>query len=198
MAGHTAQSHKRTRKEQKSNADIFHHPVQKIAQLEKLEGFIKGDILEVFGGQGNLTEWYNRHGSVTALTKEETGDSFQYIYNLRADRKKYDWIDIDSYGYPDRFFPVVFEMMKPECGLIFTFPQIGVNCHNGISQQHMSTFYGNPTPTIGDVVGKITDWALREWYLAGLIDVVKIDRIYRIAFYNKRVKATEMCNVRNR
>ena len=198
MVGHSAKSHKVTRKAQKENADKYHHPDEKIAQLEEMRGIIGGEILEVFAGRGNLTEWYSGVGNVTALTKEETGDSFEYIYKLRTDKKKYSWIDIDSYGYPDKFFPVVFEMMKPTCGLVFTFPQIGVNCHNGITQQHMSTFYGNPSPTIGDVVGRITDWALREWYLAKLVDVKKIDRIYRIAFMCDRVKATEMTNVRNR
>jgi hypothetical protein len=198
MTGHSAETHKKTRRAQASNADEFHHPIEKIAQLEKIQAMISGDILEVFAGRGNLTSWYQERGNVVAMSKEATGDSFDAIYKLRWEGKQFNWIDIDSYGYPDKFFPVVFEMMKDECGLIFTFPQVGTNCHNGISQQHFSTFYGNPSPTIGDVVGKITDWALREWYLASVIDVVKIKRIYRIAFACKRVKATEMCNVRNR
>ena len=198
MYGHTPKSHKETRENQKANSDKYHHPTEKLAQLEELSPKISGDILEVFGGKGNLTGWYSERGKVTALTKETTGDSFHYIYKLRAARKKYHWIDIDGYGYPNRFFPVIFEMMRPEAGLIFTFPQIGVNVHNGITQQHFSNFYGNPSPTIGDVVGKITDWAMREWIMASLLDVKKIARIYRIAFWCRRVKATEMTNVRNR
>jgi hypothetical protein len=196
--GHSAESHKITRLAQKNNEDDFHHPTEKIAQLEEIKSIICEDILEVFGGQGNLTKWYQEIGTVTTLTKETTGDSFEYIYKLRSEKRKFNWIDIDSYGYPDRLFPVIFELMKDECGLVFTFPQVGVNCHNGISQQHFSTFYCNPTPTIGNVVGKITDWALREWMLASLVDVKKIKRIYRIVFMCKRVKATDMTNVRNR
>jgi hypothetical protein len=198
MTGHTALTHKVARLGQKQNDDAYHHPEEKISQLEELKDYISGDILEVFAGQGNLTEWYKNRGTVTPLTKETTGDSFLYIYQLRVNKKKYDWIDIDSYGYPDKFFPVVFEMMNETCGLVFTFPQVGTNCLNGITQQHFSTFYGNPSPTIGDVVGKITDWALREWYLASLVDVKKISRIYRFAFMCKRVMATKMTNVRNR
>jgi len=197
MTGHSALSHKITRKNQSENIDEFHHPEEKISQLNELQEYINGEILEVFAGQGNLTRWYENKGNVTPLHKDTTGDSFNYIYELRAQRKKYNWIDIDSYGYPDKFFPVVFEMLKEESGLIFTFPQVGVNCLNGITQQHFSTFYGNPSPTIGDVVGKITDWALREWYQASLLDIKKIKRIYRIAFLLKRIKATEMTNVRN-
>jgi hypothetical protein len=155
-------------------------------------------LLEVFAGKGNLTEFYKFKGAkVTALSKGTTGDGFDYIHQLRADKKKFAWIDIDSYGYPDKFFPVVFELMKETCVLVFTFPIVGVNCLNGITEQHFYTWYRG-VPTIGDVVARITDDALREWFLASLIDVKKIKRIYRFVFFCRRVKATEMCNVRNR
>lgn len=194
--GHTKKSHKKTRRRQNANVNEYHHPKEKKLQLRKFD--IKGDVLEVFAGQGNLTAYYKRRGcNVTAMTRESFGDSFDAIYKLRGAKKKYDLIDIDSYGYPDRFFPVVFEMMKPECLLVFTFPIVGINCLNGIAEQHFYTFY-RCKPTIGDVVGRITDWALREWIVASLQDVVKIKRIYRFVFRCKRVKATEMCNVRNR
>lgn len=196
MTGHNKETHKRIRKSQKENLDSYHHPKEKIEQLDKIN--IKGEVLEVFGGQGNLTEYYKKFGNVTSMTKETFGNSFDSIYKLRGENKKYDFIDIDSYGYPDKFFPIVFELMKPEAYLVFTFPQVGINCLNGITQQHFSTFYSNPTPTIGDVVGKITDFGLREWILVSLVNVVKINRIYRFLFKCKRVKATEMCNVRNR
>lgn len=183
------------RRQQKLNADKYHNPKEKMNQLDKLS--LEGEVLEVFAGEGNLTKYYEGRGcKVTAMTKK-LGNSFDYIYVLRGKRKKYDVIDIDSYGYPDRFFPVVFEMMRDECLLIFTFPIVGINILNGIVEQHFSTFYGG-VPTIGDVVGRITDWALREWRLASLVDVVKIKRIYRFVFLCNRVKATELCNVRNR
>ena len=201
--GHSKESHKETRRKQKMNAEDYHHKDEKINQLNKFCSYIKGkygdnEILEVFAGQGNLTEYYkNISINVTAMTKETFGDSFHAIYKLRADRKKYDVIDIDSYGYPDKFFPVIFEMMKERCLLVFTFPIVGVNCLNGITEQHFYTFYFQK-PTIGTVVGRITDWALREWFLVSLLDVVKIKRIYRFVFDCRRVLATEMCNVRNR
>jgi len=194
MVGHSAKTHKTTRLKQSLNADEYHHPQEKASQLDTLN--VHGDILEVFAGKGNLTSYYEKRGNLTSFKKED-GNSFDMIYELRFKKKKFDFIDIDSYGYPDKFFPVVFEMMKEKCTLVFTFPIVGINCLNGISQQHFYTFYRN-IPSIGDVVGAITDWALREWYLVSLIDVVKIKRIYRFAFDCKRVKATEMCNVRNR
>lgn len=195
-----AEQHIKTRTAQENYDDSHHHPKEKILQLEALDkmGVIQGDILEVFAGKGNLTEWYKTKGNVTAMTKETFGNSFDSIYALRRERRKFDVIDIDSYGYPDKFFPVVFEMMKDTCVLIFTFPMLGVQCLNGIYEVHYMTFWRSTRPTIGDVVGVLTDFGLREWRLISLLDVRKIKPILRFAFNCKRVKATEMCNVRNR
>ena len=60
-------------------------------------------------------------------------------------------------------FPINFEMIKDEGLLIFTFPVIGVQCVNGIVEQHFINFWGSAEPTIGDVTGVITDHALRDW-----------------------------------
>jgi len=193
-----SEKHQIVRSAQSNNADSHHHPVEKMMQLDELKNHIYGDILEVFGGQGNLTEYYSKLGKVTSLTKETTGDSFNYIYKLRAENKLYDVIDIDSYGYPSKFFPVVFEMIKDEGLLIFTFPVLGVQCVNGIVEQHFINFWGSARPTIGDVTGKVTDFALREWKIASLISVRKIKPIWRLAFLVKQEKATLFCNVRNR
>ena len=195
--GHSPEKHKEIRKGQKENLDKYHHPDEKINQLEEFKHGIYGNILEVFGGKGNLTKWYEQYGNVDSIKKEEH-NSFDYIYTLRGLKKKYDLIDIDSYGYPDKFFPIVFEMMRDRCLLVFTFPIVGVNCLNGITEQHFINFWRSHRPTIGDVTGVLTDFALRNWYLISLQDVKRIDRIYRFVFECKRVKATEMCNVRNR
>ena len=192
------EKHRKTRKAQAENKDSHHHPVEKIAQLKRFEKYISGSILEVFAGKGNLTKYYTSKGNVTAMTREIHGDSFHAIYELRANRKKFNVIDIDGYGYPNKFFPVVFEMMKKRCLLIFTFPVIGVQCINGIYEQNYITFWGNCRPTTGDVVGRITDFALREWRLAKLIDVEKIKPIWRFIFLVDRVKATDMTHTKNR
>ncbi len=183
---------------QNQNLDSHHHPKEKIKQLDIFKDQISGNILEVFAGKGNLTKYYKQYGKVEAMTKETHGNSFDSIYKLRSERKKYNVIDIDSYGYPSRFFPVVFELMRDKCLLIFTFPIIGVQCINGMVEQNFITFWGSTRPTIGDIVGKITDFALREWRIASLISVVKIKPIWRFAFVITRVKATDMCNVVNK
>lgn len=205
MTGHSKETHKETRRKQAANDDIYHHPKEKIAQLKRLieEGILERlsislEVLEVFAGHGNLTKFYKEMGAeVTPLTQAETGNSFDYVFKLRFENRQFDVIDIDSYGYPTRFFPLIFELMKDECLLLFTFPIVGVNCLNGIIEQHFYTWFRG-IPTIGDIVARVTDDALREWRLASLVDVVKIKRIYRLAFMCKRVNATDLCNVRNR
>ncbi len=194
MTGHSAEKHKKARLLQKQNADKYHHPREKKKQLRKFKHFLTGEILEVFAGKGNLTKYYTKYGRVTPMTI----DSFNTIYKLRGHKKKYNVIDIDSYGYPDKFFPVIFEMMTKECLLIFTFPVVGVNCLNGITEQHFINFWRSARPTIGDVTGILTDMALREWYLLQLLDVQKIKRIWRFVYICNRKKATEFCGVKNR
>ena len=199
MVGHTPESRKIQRRLKKLNVDAYHHPDEKIAQLERMS-FIDGScrVLEVFAGDGNLTKWYEaRAKSVLPMSRETTGDSFHAIYTLRGERKRFDVIDIDSYGYPSKFFPVVFEMMKPTAMLIITFPVVGVACLNGITEQHFINFYRSSRPTIGDVTGILTDMALREWILLSLYDIRKIKKIYRLVYMCRREKATELCNVKN-
>lgn len=164
----------------------------------ELEEYINVDILEVFAGQGNLTSFYESYGNTTAMTKDKFGSSFDAIYSLRANKKKYSVIDIDSYGYPDLFFPVVFEMMKDQCLLVFTFPILGVNCLNGITEQHFINFWHSDRPTIGDITRVLTDFALRNWYVISLVSVKKIKRIWRLAYVCNKQKATELCGVKNR
>ena len=89
-------------------------------------------------------------------------------------------------------------MMKHKTTLIITFPVVGVNCLNGIQEQHFINYWRSSRPTIGDIVGVLTDMALREWYLLQLLNIQKINRIWRIAFQCTRQKATELCGVKNR
>ena len=61
--GHSAESHKVTRKGQKENLPNYHHPDEKMNQLSKFTEYMKGKkILEVFGGRGNLTKFYSQYG----------------------------------------------------------------------------------------------------------------------------------------
>jgi hypothetical protein len=193
-----AAKHKRLRESQAANADKHHHPEEKLEQLEFYKNQISGDILEVFAGEGNLTKFYKEQGSVTACTRDVTGDSFKYVYKLAAEGKKFNVIDIDGYGYPSNFMDVIWKLMRPDCLLILTYPVVGVQCVNGIYEQHYVNHWKSSRPTVGDVIGATTDYALRHWYVPKLIDVKKIKPIWRFIFNCERVKATEFTGTRNR
>ena len=55
-----AEKHDRLRYKQNEYLDSHHHPQEKIQQLIKLDKHIYGDILELFAGQGNLSEHYKQ------------------------------------------------------------------------------------------------------------------------------------------
>ena len=65
----------------------------------------------------------------------------------------------------------------------YTFPVMGVQLINGIVEQHFINFWKSARPTTGDVVGAVTDYGLKYWYLPKLVDVVKINR-YGDLFFN--------------
>ena len=193
-----AEKHDRLRLKQRQYLDSHHHPIEKIQQLEKLNEYIYGDIIELFAGEGNLSKYYEKKGNLYRCTKDETGDSFQHLFELINNKKKFDVIDIDSYGYPSQFMDNIWHIMKPKTTLLITFPVMGVQCINGIVEQHFINFWRSARPSTGDVVGAVTDYGLKYWYLPKLIDIVKIKPIWRYVFTCERVKATEFCSTRNR
>ena len=93
---------------------------------------------------------------------------------------------------------IIFKLMKKDCLLIITFPVIGVQCLNGIYEQHFVNNWKSTRPTTGDVIGATTDYGLRHWYLPKLVDLKKIKPIWRFIFDCERVKATEFTGTRNR
>ena len=59
-----AVKHERLRIKQSDYLDSHHHPQEKLKQLNKVDDFIYGDILELFAGQGNLSEHYKQKGNL--------------------------------------------------------------------------------------------------------------------------------------
>ena len=195
--------HDVVRKKQAENANEVHHPDEKKNQIEwvmsNLNAQRNHDILELFAGQGNLTKVYERYGSVTALDKKylKTGDSFLVFHKLIAEKKKYTVIDIDPYGFPNRFFPDIFLLI--EDGIMFvTMPKPYVNILNGITQAHLISYYGEPNPSEDTIIERLALWGLCHWRQVELIDSIDCKSVWRFAFSVKKVKATEYTGVRNR
>lgn len=212
--------HDVVRKRQDEYCNSAHHPDEKINQIKKVLPEISGwgdlSTLELFAGQGNLTKVYADYGEVMA--NEKVGkvfeklqenvkecalvhcnrvDSFLDFHQLIALKQKFDVIDLDPYGFPNRFFPDVFLLM--EKGIMFvTMPKPYVNILNGITRAHLISYYGEHNPSMETIIERIALWGLCHWRKVELIDSVDCKSVWRFAFKVERVKATEYTGVKNR
>lgn len=136
--------HDVVRGKQKINCNTVHHPDEKNDQIQKcLKGLTELRILELFAGKGNLTVTYKNFGEVECYDKStlKTGDSYRVFHGLILDKKKYDVVDLDPYGFPNRFFPDIFLLI--DSGFLFiTMPKPYVNILNGITAAHLISYYG--------------------------------------------------------
>lgn len=195
-----AQRHDVVRAKQSSNSDETHHPHLKKAQILRVlpqQGSKK--TLELFAGRGNLTSLYEQFGDVDAYDRKYlgTGDSFIVFHRLIHERKTYDVIDIDPYGFPNRFFPDVFLLMSD--GYMFlTMPKPYVNILNGITRTHLESYYGEANPSLDVVLAQYIRWGLCHWRKVEVLDVAECRSIWRIALRVTKVKATEYTGVNNR
>ena len=212
--------HDIVRKRQADYCDTAHHPDEKINQiknvLSEIYDFHDLSILELFAGQGNLTKVYAEYGEVMAneykgkvfdklienvkecaLVHCNKVDSFLDFHQLIALKQKFDVIDLDPYGFPNRFFPDVFLLIDK--GVMFvTMPKPYVNILNGITQAHLISYYGEHNPSKEKIIERIALWGLCHWRQVELIDCVDCKSVWRFAFSVNKVKATEYTGVRNR
>lgn len=212
--------HDITRERQKQNLDIVHHPNQKIKQIKNILNEICGwgdlSIYELFAGHGNLTKIYADYGEVIAneykksvyeklikntedlmLVKCNLVDSFLDFHQLIALKQKFDVIDLDPYGFPNRFFPDIFLLI--DNGILFvTMPKPYVNILNGITATHLTTYYGIPNPSEQTIIEKIVLFGLCHWRKVELLDSVNCKSVWRFAFKVEKVKSTEYTGVKNR
>lgn len=188
------------RKKQNDNEISVHHPDEKIKQIINiLTGLSNLKILELFSGQGNLTKIYNQYGKVECFDKKylKTGDSYLIFHKLVYERKKYDIIDLDPYGFPNRFFPDIFLLINK--GFMFiTMPKPYVNILNGITQTHLISYYGVSNPSKEIIIERIVLWGLCHWRKVQLIDSIDCKSVWRFAFSIEKVKSTKYTGVRNR
>ena len=212
--------HDITRAKQKKNADVVHHPYEKINQIKSILSEICGredlSILELFAGHGNLTKIYSEYGEVLAneykksvfeklventkdlmLVKCNRVDSFIDFHQLIALKQKFDVIDLDPYGFPNRFFPDIFLLIDK--GVLFvTMPKPYVNILNGITAAHLISYYGEQNPSEQTIIERIVLFGLCHWRKVELISSIDCKSVWRFAFAVEKVKATDYTGVRNR
>jgi hypothetical protein len=184
----------------KSNADSHHHPTEKREQIEQtLKGNTSLRILELFAGQGNTTKVLEQFGTVEAYDRKylKTGDSYLVFHKLISEKKTYDVIDIDPYGFPTRFLPDVFLLI--EDGYMFvTMPKPFVNVLNAMTQTHLTAYFGTGNPPLEKIQEKFVLSGLCHWRKVEFLDTIDLGRLWRFALRVQKVKATEYTGTINR
>ena len=195
--------HDVVRKKQRENNKDVHHPEQKKEQIQNvLNGKTDLKIMELFAGKGNLAPTYNSYVGENGFLEQydkslKTGDSYILFHKLIAEKRKYDVIDVDPYGFPNRFFPDIFLLM--ENGVMFiTMPKPWVNIANGITKQHLTCYFGEGNPSLDVIKEKIKLYGLCHWRDINFLNIMDFGRLWRFAVSVKRVKATEYTGVKNR
>lgn len=195
--------HKIQRLQKAQNSDQYHHPEEKTFQAKSILDALnstKLTILETHCGFGGMSELYSRYGTVTGYDivaeRAEAADKFPRVCARKADSEKkifdlifydyrFDVIDIDPYGFPSRYFPHVFKLM--DSGILFlTFPVMGVAQINKITTRHYQAFWGidlsDKKQYLNKVLDKLQEYAFMEKRSLDLLNVVKLDKVYRMAF----------------
>lgn len=192
----SALKHDKQRLAQSLDEEKTNHTIQKLEQLKQLSHLlgINNKILELFPGNGKLTDSWNDFGAVTGTDGE---DAFSLVHKLIYQKKKFNIIDIDAYGYPSRFFPDIFKIIDQ--GYIFiTFPSLGINVLNGITKEHLRVYWGSPKPSISQIRKKIEDYGICHWRSLVCVDLKKLGkRMFRFCFLVEKVNAAAYCGVRN-
>lgn len=209
--------HEIVRARQNIGSDDTRHPQEKSSMIRNvLDGKTGVHTLELFAGTGNCTKVFAEYGAVTATEKvgkiyeqlvDETKhienitcvrkDSFVHFHQLIAEKKTFDVIDIDPYGFPNRFFPDIYLLI--DNGYLFvTMPKPYVNILNGITRAHLISYYGEHNPTEQQIVERMALWGICHWRKVTLVASQDLKSVWRFCFNVEKVKATEYTGVRNR
>ena len=126
-----------------------------------------------------------------------TGDSFIIFHKLIAEKNKFNVIDLDPYGFPNRFFPDIFLLIDK--GIMFiTMPKPYVNILNGITQTHLISYFDDHNPSEKKIIEKFVLFGLCHWRKVELLNVLNLKSVWRFAFKVEKVKATDYTGVKNR
>ena len=191
--------HDVVRDRQRKNIGSTNHTTEKTLQIERvLRGKSNLKILELFCGDGLLSSKYKDYGNLVALDKRlGTGDSFIEYHRFIADKKKFDVIDADPYGFPSRLLPDIFLLIDD--GIFFvTVPMPHVNIPNGIFKTHLQCYFGNDKPNEDEISKKIAEYGLCHWRKITEIECINMGRMWRFAFSVEKIKSTDYTGVKNR
>lgn len=187
------------RRKQKLNLDEYHHPKEKLDQINRLlqnKKFSKNyKILELFCGHGNLTNEYKKYGIVSSYDKiNGNGDSYILFHELIGRKNDYNLIDLDPYGYPCRFFPDIFLLISSGILLVTVCKS---SKPNKWTRMLLENYFGSSKPVKEDIVNTICNEGKKHWRHVELIDSLNLEKVYRLAFSVQRVHAPAYCGTTN-
>lgn len=218
ILGHTPSSikHKYIRLKKSQNLEEYHHPQEKINQIEKFLQNKEGlRILETHAGFGNLSKVYNKKATYHLLLEkradrvehlEKLGfknatiikcDSEKEIHRLVYEKLKFDVIDVDPYGYPSRLFPHVLELIDDGI-LVITIPKLGVQHLNKLVIEHLRVFWGynKELDYLEAVKSKLKDFGIQTKRAVKIVDVLDLGRLYRIVIFVKRASSFDLVGLK--
>jgi DNA-binding CsgD family transcriptional regulator len=209
--------HKVRRLQQAMGMEKYSHPTEKAAQAKPLlESLSKPrlKILETHSGFGGMSAVYAEYGTVEGydIVKSRVdvangiegvtvskADSEREIKNLRYLRKKFDVVDIDPYGLPSRYFPDALGLID-DGYLILTFPMMGVAQINALTIKHYQVYWGieltDKETYIDKIVERLKDYGYMEKRKIEVVDVTRIDRVFRLAIKVKKTPLTEIIGMK--
>ncbi|EMI4329321.1 hypothetical protein V6465_003489 [Vibrio cholerae] len=213
----TSVKHKIRRLQQAKGLDKYSHPVEKtqiaLPVLEKLKQNKKRSlkILETHCGFGGMSRVYDKFGSVLGFDIVQDrinecqascqnfegikAESEHELLRLRYDKRKFDLVDVDPYGFPSRFFPFVFGLIN-DGYLFLTFPMMGVAQINALTIKHYQIFWGIELDDKADYIEKISErlhqYAYMEKRKITIEQVSKVDRIFRFVIHVEKVSLTKL------
>lgn len=188
------------RKKQKEYTDEYHHPKEKINQIYKILNNKSYDdkfkILELFCGNGNLTKIYKNYGNVSSFDKIcGDGDSYRLFHKLIYEKKIYNLIDLDPYGFPCRFFPDIFLLIN-DGYLIVTICKL--KKANLWTLKLMESYFTVRKPNETQIINTFCNEGMKHWRYVKPIDILNLEKVFRIVFSVKRVHACNYCGTTNR
>lgn len=209
--------HKVRRLQQAKGMVKYSHPKEKSEQaipLLRSLGNKKLKTLETHSGFGGMSSVFAQYGSVSGfdLVEERVSeankiegvtvvkaDSEKEILGLRYNRERFDVVDIDPYGLPSRYLPHAFGLIDD--GLMFlTFPMMGVAQINALTIKHYQVYWGielsDKSNYLDLISKKLHEYAYMEKRQIEIVEILKIDRIFRFAIRVKKTPLTKILGMK--
>ena len=176
----------------RSDSESVNHKSIKTKHAQEILAPYSGlKILELFQGNGGMTSTYSYYGDVDGFDRKNgDGDSFIKFHTLISEKRKYNVIDLDPYGFPNRLFPDIFMLIDD--GFLFVTTPNGKSVRNPWTKNLNTQYWGNPKPELNDFIVNIIGYGRGHKREVKFINNINLtDKMFRMVFRVKRMNATK-------